>query len=70
MIKYVMKKNCCIKCNKYRKLKNSNVSYIFNETLVLSITCRKRGSNKATIFKKEESIAILKIVSLIGNVNK
>ena len=47
-----MNKNYCIKCNKYRKLKKPKMSYIFNETLVLSILFHKCRSNKDTIFYK------------------
>ena len=36
-----MKKICCIKSNKYRKHKNLKTSFIFDKTLVLSITCDK-----------------------------
>ena len=35
LLKMKMKKIYCIKCNKYRKLKNLEISYIYNETLVL-----------------------------------
>ena len=63
-----MKSIYCIKCNKYRKLKNPKVSYILDKTLVLSITCDKCGSNDQKIFKKEESIEILKTLGLIKNI--
>ena len=64
-----MKKIYCIKCNKYRKLKNPKISCIFNGTLVLSIICGKCSNNNDTIFKKEQSIEILKILALINNIN-
>ena len=51
-----MKKIYCINCNKYRKFKNSKISYIFDQTLVLSIICNKCSSNDEKIFKEEESI--------------
>ena len=50
-----MKKIYCINCNKYRKFKNSKISYIFDQT-VLSIICNKCSSNDEKIFKEEESI--------------
>ena len=40
-----MKKKYCIRCNEHRKIKNPKISYIFNKTLVLSVTCGKCGSN-------------------------
>ena len=45
-----MKKIYCFKCYKYRQFKNPKMSYIFNETLVLSIICDKCGSNNDAIF--------------------
>ena len=56
-----MRKICCMKCNKYRKIKNAN------GTLVLSIICDKCGSKDEKIFQEEESIEILKIIVLINN---
>ena len=53
-----MKKIYCVKCNKYRKLKNPRISYIFDEILSLSTICDKCGSNDQKIFKEEESIEI------------
>ena len=41
-----MKKIFYIKCNKYRKFKNHEMSYIFYKTLVLSVTRGKCGSKK------------------------
>ena len=40
-----MKKICCIKCNKYRKLNNPKISYIFDKVLVLSSICDKCGGD-------------------------
>ena len=56
----------CIKCNKYRKFKNSEISYIFNKTLVLFIIYNKCGSNESKILKEEEPIEILQILGLIN----
>ena len=42
----------CTKYNKYRKFKNSKISYIFNEMLVLSIIFGKCGRNNHTMFKE------------------
>ena len=65
-----MKKLCCVKCNKYRKLKNPRISYIFDETLSLSTICDKCSSNDEKIFKEEESIEILRILSLTNNMSE
>ena len=46
-----MKKTYSIKCNKYRKIKNPEVSYILDKTFVLSIICGERGSNDEKIFQ-------------------
>ena len=53
--KALLKKNC-FKCNNYKKFKNPKVSYIFNNS-----------RNGIKIFKKEQSIEILKIIGLIDN---
>ena len=65
-----MKKLYCVKCNKYRKLKNPRISYIFDETLSLSTICDKCSSNDEKIFKEQESIEILRILSLINNMSE
>ena len=49
--------------NKYRKLKNPKISYIFDKTIVPSIICKTCGKNNEKIFK--ESIQTLKIIGLI-----
>ena len=60
-----MEKVYCIICGKYSKLNNTKISYIFKKTLVLSIICSKCDNEDKIIFKKEESIDILKIIGLI-----
>ena len=57
-----MKKIYRIKYNKYRKLKNRKMSYIYDKALVLFIICDKCGSNNERIFKEEELIEILKFL--------
>ena len=47
-----MKKICYNKCDKYRKFKNPKISYIFSNTLVLSVNCDKCRSNDEKIFKR------------------
>ena len=47
--------------------KTLKMSYIFNNNLVLSITCGKCSNNDDKIFKQEESIEILRILGLINN---
>ena len=53
-----MKTIYCIKCNKYRKSKNTKILHILN-TLGLSIICDKCGSN-------DEWNEIIKIHGLIS----
>ena len=57
----------CIVCDKYTTFKNPKKSYIFNKILGLSIFCSKYGNE---IFKKEESVEILKILGSITNIDK
>ena len=44
----------CIKCNKHRKFKKPEISYILDKTLVPSIICDKCGSKGEKIFKEGE----------------
>ena len=46
------------------------MSYIFDKALILSIICDKCGSNDKTIFKKEQSIKIIKMFGLINNIGE
>ena len=48
-----MKKLYYVICGKYRKIKNLNISYIFEKTLVLPIICSKCGNEGEKIFKEE-----------------
>ena len=50
-----MKKVYYIKCSKCKIFKNPKISYIFNETLVLSIIFDECGGSNYTIFKKEKA---------------
>ena len=59
-----------VKYNKYRKIKNSEVSYIIGKTLVLSIICDKGGSNDENIFNEKESTEILKIIGFINSIEE
>ena len=51
------------------KFKNPKMSYMFNETLVLSIICDKCSSINNTTFKEEQSIKILNILGLVNKIN-
>ena len=62
-----MRTICCIICNKCRKFKYPKISQIFEKKLVLSIICSKCQNEDETIFEKEESFEILKILSLTKN---
>ena len=51
--KNMNEKAYCIEYNKYAKLKNPKISYIFNETLVLPIICSKCGDNNDIILTEK-----------------
>ena len=63
-----MKKLCCIICGKYKKFEKPKISYLSEQTLVLSIICSKCNNNDEQLFKVEESMEILKSLRLIENV--
>ena len=65
-----MTKISYIVCGKYKKLNNSKISQILEKILFFSIICSKCGSKDENISKDEESIKILKIISLINNLEK
>ena len=50
-----MKKFNCVICGKYRKFKNPKNSYIFENTLVISIICSKYKNEDEKALKEEES---------------
>ena len=66
------KKSIALSVKNIEILTNPEISYIFNKTLVLCITCfyYKCGSNDKRIFKLEESNEILKILGLFGHKNE
>ena len=64
-----MKKLYSVICGKYRKFEKPKISYLLEETLVLSI-CSKCKNEDEKIFKEEESIEILKILGLINNIEE
>ena len=63
-----MKKLYCIICGKYIKFEKPKISYLLEKTLLLSIICSKCKNEDEKLFKEEESIEILKILGLIGNI--
>ena len=52
----------------YWKFEKPKISYLWEETLVLSIIFSKCKSEDEKLFRKEESIEILKILGLIENI--
>ena len=54
-----MKKVYYFICNKYKKFKIPEISYIVDKTSVLCIICDKCGSNDEKIFEEEELTKIL-----------
>ena len=63
-----MKKLYCLICGKYRKFEKLEIPYLFEKILVHSIICSKCKNEDKKLFKKEESIKILKILCLIENI--
>ena len=59
-----MKKLYCVICGKYRKSEKPKISHLLQKTLVLSIICSKCKNEDEKLFKKEESIEILKVLGL------
>ena len=56
-----MKKLYCVICGKYRKFEKPKTSYLLEKTLVLSIICSKCKNEDEKIFKKEDSVELLKV---------
>ena len=63
-----MKKLYCVICGKYNKFEKPKISYLLQNTLVLSIVCSKCKNQDENLFKEKESIEILKILGLIENI--
>ena len=62
-----MKKICCAIRVNYRKFKYPKTSYIFKKPLVPSIICNKCDKDEK-IIKEEQSLEILKFLSLTENI--
>ena len=61
-----MKNIYCVLCGKYRKFKNSTISYVIKKlALVLLIICNMFENEDGKTFKKEDSIVTLQILGLI-----
>ena len=54
--------------HKFRKFGKPKISYILEKTLVFPIIWTKRKNGDEKLFKEEESIEILKVLSLIENI--
>ena len=65
-----MRKICWTNCKKYKEFKKPKISYICDETLLLSGICDNCGNKDEEIFKERESIEILKILGLINNLQE
>ena len=55
-------------CGKYKKFEKPKKSYLLEKTLVLPIICSKCKNEEEKLFKKEESMEILKVIGLIENI--
>ena len=53
-----MKKLYCIICGKYKIFEKPKISYVLDNTLVLSITCSKCKNEDAKLFKEGKSIEV------------
>ena len=62
-----MEKLYCVIYNKYKKSEKPKTSYLVEKTLVFSIICSKCKNEDEKVFIGE-SIEILKILGLIGNI--
>ena len=60
-----MKKLYCVICGNSIKFEKPKISYLLEKTLVLPISCSKCKNEDEKLFKKEESMEILKILGLI-----
>ena len=54
----------------YKEFIKPNISYICDKTLLFASICNKCGSEDKKIFKEEKSMKILKILSIINNIEK
>ena len=63
-----MKRLYSIVCGRYKKFEKPKISYLLENTLVLSIIFSKCKNEDEKLFKEEESIEILKIPGLIENI--
>ena len=52
------------------KFKSLKISYIFNKTLLFSISCDWCGINDDKILKEEKSIEILNILGISNDINE
>ena len=62
-----MKKLHCVICSNYIKFEKPKISLLLEKELVLSVICNKCKNEDEKIFKEEESIEMLKMFSLISN---
>ena len=59
----------CIICNKHRKIEKPKISCLL-EKKILSFICSKCKNKDKKMFKEEESVEILKTISLINNLEE
>ena len=65
-----MKNIYCTKCKKYKEFKKPKILHICDKILLLSSICNKCGSEDEQMFMEKESNEILKILSLIDNLEE
>ena len=65
-----MNKIYCSKCNKHKKIKKPEMSYVFDKASVFFLICDKCRSNEEPIFKEEQSSEMIKMFCLIKNLEE
>ena len=58
----------CVVFRKYRKFEKPKISFLLKKKLAISVICTNCKNEDEIIFKKEESIEILKILDLMEKI--
>ena len=57
-------------CNKHRKIEKPKISCLWEKKIILSFICSKCKNKDKKMFKEEESVEILKTLSLNNNLEE
>ena len=66
--KFIKNQSIVLSVISIKNLKTSKYHTFFDKRLILSIICGKWGSKNEKVFKEEESIETLKVLSLIKTI--